>query len=112
MNGTGLKHVSTRVNEIIKLPVKPSPSPPPSPLRVGPARAARKEVTATPPSTDLPIFLVFVGQSNLILQKQTIKKEKGGDFEDPDKFVARQFSLTLGSGFEELAAVVEKWGRA
>ena len=87
VNGTGLKRVADRVNQIVQLPVSHS----------GKAKTVK-----------LPLFLVFVGESNVLTTVQRINKDGGEAFKDVS-FIQAQFSLILDGGFGELIRLTKLW---
>lgn len=88
MNGTGLKKVVDLVTKCLVLP-------PPKPNADG----------TTTPHPPLPVFLVFVVQSNVMLGLQRIKSGKGVAMQDL-VCVKKQFSLALGMEFDPLVRMV------
>jgi len=87
VNGSGLKRVADRVNQIVKLPESHS-------------RKAK--------AVKMPLFLVFVGESYVLMKAQSIKKDDGEDFKDVS-FVREQFSFILDGSFGELVRLTKSW---
>ena len=54
------------------------------------------------------MYLVFVTQANVMLTKQKVKKDDGDDFVYPNT-VAKQYCISLGSGFDDLIALTRPW---
>ena len=88
VNGSGLKRVADRVNQIVKFPESHS-------------RKATKAVK-------LPLFLVFVGESYVLTTGQRINTDDGEAFKDIS-FVRAQFSFTLDGSFGELIQLTKSW---
>lgn len=93
VNGSGMKRVLERVRAV----VKDLPAPPPG------------RTTRRPPQHPLlEMFLVFVTDGGAVLTKQKVKRDDGEDFVFPDA-VAKQFSASLGRGFDDLVKATRPW---
>ena len=112
VNGTGMKKVRDRVQEIAKAyRVVPHPVQAPAPTRAVPRRGAKPGAAAEPPPEPLPFdaYLVFVVSSDQVIKKQEVKQKAGEPFVDPDSVARRQFSISLGSGFDRFFKALNGW---
>ena len=67
------------------------------------------DTPSQPVKPNLPLFIVFVVESNVLCTKQTLLKEDGSPIMIQDGFVQEQFALVLGNGFEELTRLTSIW---
>lgn len=101
MNGSGVKRVSDHVSTVVTgLPAPPPP--------VHQSKARNAKAPPAPVLPVLPIFLVFVVDSNRILDSQPIVRDSGDNFVYTN-FVKKQYSLTLGPGFDNLTKMSKQW---